>query len=100
MLKPHIQAIVEGQTLDRDDARQAMEIIMNGEASPAQIGALLTALRMRGETDQELAGFAEVMRAKAVNVPLDTSDAVVDTCGTGGDGSHTAGGHQRPGRAI
>lgn len=89
MLKPHIQAIVEGQTLDRGDARQAMEIIMNGEASPAQIGSLLTALRMRGETDEELAGFAEVMRAKAVIVPLDTHEAVVDTCGTGGDGSHT-----------
>jgi anthranilate phosphoribosyltransferase len=66
-----------------------METIMNGEASPAQIGAFLTALRMRGETDEELAGFAEVMRAKAVRVPLDTSEPVVDTCGTGGDASHS-----------
>jgi anthranilate phosphoribosyltransferase len=89
MLKPHIQAVIDGQTLSRDLARQAMEIIMNGEASPAQIGAFLTALRMRGETDEELAGFAEVMRAKSVHVPLDSRDAVVDTCGTGGDGSHS-----------
>jgi len=66
-----------------------MEVIMNGEASPAQIGALLTALRMRGETDEELAGFAEVMRAKALRVPLDPDQTVVDTCGTGGDSSHS-----------
>jgi len=89
MLKPHIQAVVEGQTLTRDEARRAMEIIMNGEASPAQIGSFLTGLRMRGETDEELAGFAEVMRAKAVHVPLALDEPVVDTCGTGGDGAHT-----------
>jgi anthranilate phosphoribosyltransferase len=89
MLKPHIQAIVEGQTLSRDEARRAMEIIMNGEASPSQIGSFLTGLRMRGETDEELAGFAEVMRAKAVHVPLGDIGPVVDTCGTGGDGAHT-----------
>jgi anthranilate phosphoribosyltransferase len=89
MLKPFIQAVVEGQTLSRAEATQAMETIMNGEASPAQIGALLTALRMRGETDEELAGFAEVMRAKAITVPLDLSEPVVDTCGTGGDVSHS-----------
>ncbi len=89
MLKTHIQAVVEGETLTRDEARRAMEIIMNGEASPAQIGSFLMGLRMRGETDDELAGFAEVMRAKAVHVPLDVDGPVVDTCGTGGDGAHT-----------
>jgi anthranilate phosphoribosyltransferase len=89
MLKPFIQAVVEGQSLSRAEAVRAMETIMNGEASPAQIGALLTALRMRGETDEELAGFAQVMRAKAVPVPLDLSEPVVDTCGTGGDVSHS-----------
>ncbi len=89
MLKTHIQAVVEGQTLTRDEARAAMEIIMNGEASPAQIGSFLMGLRMRGETDDELAGFAEVMRAKAVRVPLNIDEPVVDTCGTGGDGAHT-----------
>lgn len=89
MLKPQIQAVVEGQELSRDEARRAMEIIMNGEASPSQIGAFLMGLRMRGETDEELAGFAEVMRAKAVRVPLGDVGPVVDTCGTGGDGAHT-----------
>lgn len=89
MLKPQIQAVVEGQELSRDEARRAMEIIMNGEASPAQIGSFLMGLRMRGETDEELAGFAEVMRAKAVHVELGDIGPVVDTCGTGGDGAHT-----------
>ena len=89
MLKPYIQAIVEGEVLQREQATRAMEIIMNGEASPAQIGSFLTGLRMRGETDEELAGFATVMRAKAVRVPLELDEPVVDTCGTGGDGSHT-----------
>lgn len=90
MLKPSIQAVVEGESLSREQARQAMEIVMNGEASQPQIGAFLTALRMRGETDEELAGFAEVMREKAIRVPLDgLTDAVVDTCGTGGDVSNS-----------
>ncbi|HUG15948.1 MAG TPA: anthranilate phosphoribosyltransferase [Thermomicrobiales bacterium] len=89
MLKPHIQSVVEGRALARDEARGAMETIMNGEASPAQIGSFLTALRMRGETDEELAGFAEVMRSKAVRVPLDIDEPIIDTCGTGGDASHS-----------
>jgi anthranilate phosphoribosyltransferase len=89
MLKASIQAVVDGQTLTRDEARQAMDIIMNGEASPPQIGSFLTALRVRGETDEELAGFAEVMREKAIQVPLNPGTEVVDTCGTGGDVSHS-----------
>lgn len=89
MLKQHIQAVVDGHLLTRDQARQGMETIMNGEASPSQIGSFLTALRMRGETDEELAGFAEVMRAKAVRVPIDTNGPIIDTCGTGGDVSHS-----------
>lgn len=89
MLKSSIQAVVDGQTLTRDDARHAMQIIMNGEASPPQIGSFLTGLRVRGETDEELAGFAEVMREKAIRVPLNTGSRVVDTCGTGGDVSHS-----------
>lgn len=90
MLKPAIQAIVEGQLLTREQAVEAMQIIMNGEASQPQIGAFLTALRMRGETDEELAGFAEVMREKAIRVPVDLDgEPLVDTCGTGGDVSHS-----------
>lgn len=90
MLKPAIQAVVDGETLDRDQASNAMRIIMNGEASQPQIGSFLTALRMRGETDDELAGFAEVMLEKAIRVPYDAGgQALVDTCGAGGDASHS-----------
>jgi anthranilate phosphoribosyltransferase len=67
-----------------------MQIIMNGEASQPQIGSFLTALRMRGESDEELAGFADVMREKAIRVPVDAGNGpLVDTCGTGGDASHS-----------
>ncbi|CAN5619139.1 anthranilate phosphoribosyltransferase [soil metagenome] len=86
MLRPAIQAIVDGQQLTREEATIAMQAIMNGEASQPQIGAFLTALRMRGESDDELAGFADVMREKAIKVPFDPGDEpLVDTCGTGGD---------------
>ena len=80
MLKPFIQAVIDGQTLARAEAVQAMATIMNGEASPAQIGSFLTALRMRGETDEELAGFAQVMRAKAVRVH--GNRAMTSRCGS------------------
>ncbi len=89
MLKPHIAKVVEGESLSSAEATDAMEIIMNGEASAPQIGSFLTALRIRGETDEELAAFATVMRAKVIPVPLDLSEPVVDTVGTGGDASHS-----------
>jgi anthranilate phosphoribosyltransferase len=76
-----------GQPLDRDAAREAFEIMMSGEASPAQIGAFLMALRVRGETVDEIAAGAEVMRAKALAVAA-PADAI-DTCGTGGDAAGT-----------
>ena len=86
MLRESIQAIVDGEQLDRQQATSAMQTIMNGEASQPQIGAFLTALRMRGESDEELAGFADVMREKAIKVPVDSGKSpLVDTCGTGGD---------------
>lgn len=89
MLKPYIQAVVEGERLNRDEATRAMEIIMNGEASPSQIGSFLTALRVRGETDDELVGFASVMRAKSRHVPLTIDAPVLDVVGTGGDGANS-----------
>jgi anthranilate phosphoribosyltransferase len=90
MLRGAIQQVVEGEKLTREQAVDAMQIIMNGEASQPQIGAFLTALRMRGESDEELAGFADVMREKAIRVPFTTNgDPLVDTCGTGGDVSHS-----------
>src|SRR5918997_6458937 len=82
-----IKAIVAGRDLQQTDAALVMEQIMTGEATPAQIAAFLTALHLKGETDAEIAGMAEVMRDKAVRVPH--SMAVLDTCGTGGDATNT-----------
>lgn len=87
MIKDALRAIIEGGTLNREDARTVMEEIMTGGATGAQFGALVTALRIRGETDEEIAGFAEVMRAKSLRVPLPHEYQIVDCCGTGGDNS-------------
>ena len=81
------------RALDRDDltepqARAAAEQIIAGRATPAQIAALLVALRMKGETVDEITGFARAMRAAAIRVPV-SEDGLVDTCGTGGDGADT-----------
>src|SRR5262245_10487733 len=83
-----IRAVVEGRELSADDASAAMDRIMSGSVTPAQIGALVTALRMRGETVEEIAGFASAMRRHALRVEVDLDDGpLVDTCGTGGDAS-------------
>src|SRR3954447_8980130 len=87
LIKDALRSIIEGGTLSREEARQVMEQIMTGGATGAQFGALVTALRMRGETDEEIAGFAEVMRDKALRVPLPPDYQIVDCCGTGGDKS-------------
>jgi anthranilate phosphoribosyltransferase len=91
MIREAISKLVNGGHLNRAEAAAAMEEIMEGEASPSQIGAFLTALRIKGETIDELAGLAEVMRAKAtqVEIPANLGRPVVDTCGTGGDGANT-----------
>ncbi|MBI4307821.1 MAG: anthranilate phosphoribosyltransferase [Chloroflexi bacterium] len=83
MIKEAIAALVEGRDLTLDQAAQVMQEIMGGEATPAQTSAFLVALRMKGETVEEIAGLAQVMREKAARVPV--TEAVVDTCGTGGD---------------
>jgi anthranilate phosphoribosyltransferase len=82
-----LAGVIDGRTLSLDEARGAMGSIMDGEATSAQLAALLVALRMRGETVEELAGFAAAMRERVVRV--NAPDGVVDTCGTGGDGSGT-----------
>jgi anthranilate phosphoribosyltransferase len=89
-LLPYIERLVERGSLPAADAEAAMHIILSGKATHAQIAAFLVALRMKGETVEELAGFARAMRAMAapVNVGLDGA-ALVDTCGTGGDRSDT-----------
>ncbi len=82
-----IRALTEGQSLSSEDMQAVMRQIMTGEATPAQIGGFLIALRMKGETVDEITGAARVMRELATGVKI-SADHVVDTCGTGGDGAH------------
>lgn len=82
-----IVALVSGRDLGQDEAAQAMDEIMEGLATPAQIAAFLTALYLKGETEAEIAGMAQVMREKAAPVPF--SGDLLDTCGTGGDHAGT-----------
>ena len=90
-MSEHVRAalatIVEGGTLTLDEARLAMGAVMDDAATPAQLAALLMGLRMRGETVDELAGFATAMRERVVRV--EAPDGTVDVVGTGGDGSGT-----------
>ena len=87
MIKEAIQTLVAGKSLTMDEAATIMGEIMEGQATPSQLGAFLVALRMKGETVDEIAGFARKMRAKAI--PVKVSGPVVDTCGTGGDSCFT-----------
>src|SRR5882672_10161953 len=84
-LKPLLAHVAQGRSLTEAQAEAAFEIIMSGNATPSQIGAFLMALRVRGETVEELAGAARIMRAKALAV--DAPPGTIDTCGTGGDAS-------------
>ena len=88
MIKEALSRIVSGSDLTLDEAREVMREIMRGEATQAQIGAFLTALRMKGETVDEIAGCARAMRESAIAVKPKRNQ-LVDTCGTGGDGSGT-----------
>jgi anthranilate phosphoribosyltransferase len=82
--------LAQGSSLTRAEAAEALRAVMTGSVSEMQTAALLTALRTKGETIDEVAGFAETMRAHARQVTLDVGDRqVVDTCGTGGDGHNT-----------
>jgi anthranilate phosphoribosyltransferase len=90
MLKPYIAKAINSQDLTEEEAESAMTIIMTGQATQAQIGAYLTALRMKGETVAEITGSVRAMRAAAVKVPVsDRSTPIYDVVGTGGDGAHT-----------
>src|ERR1700738_3196154 len=84
-LKLFLAHVAQGRSLSENQAEAAFEIIMSGNATPSQIGAFLMALRVRGETVEEIAGAARIMRAKAVAV--DAPPGTIDTCGTGGDAS-------------
>ena len=90
-LKHAIARVINGRDLSFEEAVAAMDAIMDGAATQAQIGSYLTALRMKGETVDEIAGSAHSMRRHVipVNVALSDGDVLIDTCGTGGDGKHT-----------
>lgn len=90
MLKPSIAKVINHIDLSADEAREAMELIMTGQATPAQIGAYLTALRMKGETIDEITGSVQAMRANAVKIkPEVNNEAIYDIVGTGGDAKYT-----------
>ncbi|HXH14150.1 MAG TPA: anthranilate phosphoribosyltransferase [Alphaproteobacteria bacterium] len=87
MIVAAIAKLVEQQHLTEEEAAEAMRQIMEGDATPAQIAAFLTALRIKGETVSEITGCARVMREKATHIGAPAN--VIDTCGTGGDGAQT-----------
>jgi len=87
MIKEAIATLISGKSLSVEEAAKVMEEIMQGEATPAQFGAFVTALRLKGETVDEIVGFARTMRSRAI--PVTAEGLVADTCGTGGDGSKT-----------
>jgi anthranilate phosphoribosyltransferase len=86
-LKPLIGIVAGGHALDEQQAEQAFDILMSGDATPAQIGAFLMALRVRGETVPEIVGAVRAMRAKMHRI--EAPPGAIDTCGTGGDGAGT-----------
>jgi len=88
MIQDALSALLDGRDLDRVEARRVMGSIMDGEATPAQIGGFLVALRLKGETAEEIAGCAEAMREHVLAVKPQRGD-LVDTAGTGGDGART-----------
>jgi anthranilate phosphoribosyltransferase len=89
-LSPYLLRAVERLNLTTEDAEAAMQIILEGGATPSEIAAFLTALKMKGETADELVGFARAMRRMAVPVnPGLGGETLLDTCGTGGDGCDT-----------
>lgn len=86
-LKPHLAKVANGTPLTFDEAKEAFDIIMSGDATPGQIGGFLMALRVRGETVDEISGAVATMREKMLRV--DAPAGAVDIVGTGGDGSHS-----------
>ncbi len=89
MIREAIAQLVAGGSLSEAEAAAAMDEMMSGTATPSQLGAFLTALRLKGETVDEVTGLARVMREKALHVPLPSTVHAVDTCGTGGDSAGT-----------
>ena len=90
MITEFLHKVLRDEHLTTDEAKQAMHLIMCGEVTPAQIGGFVIALRQKGETAEEVAGFVEAMRSLSLRIELDgIRDSAVDGCGTGGDGANT-----------
>jgi anthranilate phosphoribosyltransferase len=89
MIRHAIEKVIEGTHLSLEESMLVMGEIMQGQATSSQVGGLLSALRMKEESVTELAGFATAMRAHAVPITPQVPGTLVDTCGTGGDGSST-----------
>ncbi|MBB5022121.1 anthranilate phosphoribosyltransferase [Desulfurispira natronophila] len=90
MLRSSIEKVLAGKDLSRQEAQEAFNAIMDGECSEVQMAAFLTGLRMKGESRDEIVAAATAMRQRLVHVPIDTARyRVLDTCGTGGDGTNT-----------
>jgi anthranilate phosphoribosyltransferase len=91
MSQPNFKAwladLANGKRLDEAEAEAAFDMMMSGDATPSQMGAFLMALRLRGETIEEITGAARSMRGRVL--PIDAPEGAIDTCGTGGDGSGT-----------
>ncbi|MDQ3866240.1 MAG: anthranilate phosphoribosyltransferase, partial [Actinomycetota bacterium] len=88
MIQQALARLLDGKNLSQSEAREVMAGVMRGEATPAQIGGFLVALRLKGETADEIAGCAEAMREHVLAV-RPSRDDLVDTAGTGGDGART-----------
>ena len=88
MIKNYLEKVMVGESLTFDEAYKIMHSIMSGEENNSKIASLLTALKIKGETSEEVAGFIKAMREKVINVKCD-NERVIDVCGTGGDGSGT-----------
>ena len=86
-MKDILDIVAQGRPLTENQAQQAFETIMSGDATPTQIGAFLMGLRVRGETVEEITAGARVMRDKATKI--NAPEGAIDTCGTGGDASGT-----------
>jgi anthranilate phosphoribosyltransferase len=89
MIKDAIATAAAGREVPPEVMEGAIDTVLRGDATPAQIGALLVALRMKGESASEVSAAARVMRRHCVAVPLSKPPVLLDTCGTGGDGSNT-----------
>lgn len=87
-MKEQLEKVIDGQSLSFKEAYEVMYSVMSGNENNSKIASLLTALKIKGETSEEVAGFVKAMREKVINIKCE-HERVIDVCGTGGDGSGT-----------